>query len=313
MIDERPLVSVAVITYNSSRYVLETLESIKAQTYHDIELIISDDCSTDNTVDICKKWVEKNKKRFADVQILEPLCNTGTAANCNRAIKASRGDWYKEIAGDDILMPDCIENNLNYIRTKTETVLLFSQMIAFRTNKDGSIEELPFDSGLGTKAVDFTALSAREQYLALLTDNPVVSTNAPTLFAKRDLLIEYPYNEFYKYSEDVPEWIKLTKTGIHIDCMNVVTVKYRRGDTITSPSHYFYSSLLWGSKRLHFWNELEGYLKEEGLYDSYNRKRKQLLKIELLECITKNKPTFFNKVLAIMIGKIINHVNYPKF
>lgn len=311
--NSNPLVSVAVITYNSSKYVLETLDSIKAQTYYNIELIISDDCSTDNTVEICKTWVGDNKDRFADVKILVPSCNTGTAANCNRAIKASCGFWYKEIAGDDILMPDCIEKNLEYISINPETQILFSQMIAFTCNEDGTVNEYPFLTNANSYASKFTSLSARKQYLALLDDVPISCTNSPTLFARRKLLLEYPYNELYKYSEDVPEWIKLTKSGIHIDCMDIVTVKYRRGDSITSSDRFFYSPLLWGSKRQHFWNELEGYLREENLYDSYNRKRKQLLKIEILECLTKNKPTFFNRILAILIGKMLNFVNYPKF
>ena len=50
--DIKPLVSIIVITYNSAKFVLETLESAKAQTYQNIELIISDDCSSDNTIEI---------------------------------------------------------------------------------------------------------------------------------------------------------------------------------------------------------------------------------------------------------------------
>lgn len=55
---KNPLVSVIVITYNSSKYVLETLNSVAAQTYDNIELIISDDCSKDNTVEICRNWLK---------------------------------------------------------------------------------------------------------------------------------------------------------------------------------------------------------------------------------------------------------------
>ncbi len=60
-LDLNPLVSIIVITYNSSKYVLETLESAKAQTYQNIELIVSDDGSTDNTIEICKIWIEKTR------------------------------------------------------------------------------------------------------------------------------------------------------------------------------------------------------------------------------------------------------------
>ena len=58
-----PLVSV-VVTYNSSATVLETLDSIKNQTYKNIELIITDDFSKDDTVALCQSWVDTNKERF---------------------------------------------------------------------------------------------------------------------------------------------------------------------------------------------------------------------------------------------------------
>ena len=61
---EQPLVSIIVITYNSSKYVLETLESAKAQTYQNIELIVSDDCSTDNTVEICQNGSKTKNDLF---------------------------------------------------------------------------------------------------------------------------------------------------------------------------------------------------------------------------------------------------------
>ena len=63
MSDYNPLVSVVVITYNSCKYVRETLESAKMQTYRNIELIVTDDGSTDATVDICRKWLEANGDR----------------------------------------------------------------------------------------------------------------------------------------------------------------------------------------------------------------------------------------------------------
>ena len=59
-----PLVSAVIITYNSAKYVIETLDSIKAQTYQNIELIVSDDCSTDETTTLVKEWLEKNGNRF---------------------------------------------------------------------------------------------------------------------------------------------------------------------------------------------------------------------------------------------------------
>ena len=60
--DAKPeqLVSVVVITYNSSQTVVETLDSIKTQTYQNIELIVSDDCSSDNTVEVVQNGIDEN-------------------------------------------------------------------------------------------------------------------------------------------------------------------------------------------------------------------------------------------------------------
>mgnify|MGYP000958323009 FL=1 len=64
-----PLVSIIVVTYNSSLFVRETLESAKRQSYNNIELIITDDASTDDTVKVCREWIANNKNRFVRVEL----------------------------------------------------------------------------------------------------------------------------------------------------------------------------------------------------------------------------------------------------
>ncbi len=101
--NQEPLISIVVVTYNSAKYVLETLESAKSQTYQNIELIVTDDYSTDDTVAICQKWLNKNKARFVRSQLVTSEKNTGIPANLNRGIKASKGEFIKPIAGDDTM------------------------------------------------------------------------------------------------------------------------------------------------------------------------------------------------------------------
>lgn len=116
-------VSVIVITYNSSKYVLETLESVKDQDYPNIELIVSDDCSTDDTFEICKKWVDENKSRFSRATVVQTEKNGGICVNYNRGLKEVQGEWVKYIAGEDILMPNCISAFVTSIKRSDKIMI----------------------------------------------------------------------------------------------------------------------------------------------------------------------------------------------
>ena len=161
---QHPLVSVAVIAYNSAEYILETLESIKAQTYDNIELIVSDDCSSDNTLDICRKWIDDNQTRFINVRIVESPTNPGQSGNYNRAFDACTGEWIKEIDGDDALMPDCISTYMQYAANHPDVQCIFSKIKCFGSaKKKCQSRELLFD-------YDFFNLTPSEQINSLINN-----------------------------------------------------------------------------------------------------------------------------------------------
>ena len=109
------LFSIGVLTYNSEATILETLNSIRDIDYPNIELIISDDCSKDATLDKCEKWLSENDKRFTRTCLLTVSHNTFTSANCNRALNECEGDWVCLVAGDDVLYRDSILRIIDYI------------------------------------------------------------------------------------------------------------------------------------------------------------------------------------------------------
>ena len=71
------LVSVVVLAYRSADTIIETLESIKKQTYPQIELIVTDDCSPDNTVEVVESWMRDNKGCLSDMKLVTTKKNTG--------------------------------------------------------------------------------------------------------------------------------------------------------------------------------------------------------------------------------------------
>ncbi len=221
-----PLVSIVIITYNSSRYVLETLESAKTQTYQNIELIVSDDCSKDNTVDICRKWIEENKDRFIRTELITVAKNTGISPNCNRGCKVARGEWIKLIAGDDALLNNCIEDYMN-LASQNDKIKIMHSKAAFY--KD-ILDEKSFleDVGDSYPILMNDKYSPQEQFKYLSFGCHIKSCS---IIIKKELLeaVGY-YDESIPMCEDLPMFLKVTLDGYSIFFLNKSTVKYRMND-----------------------------------------------------------------------------------
>lgn len=219
----QPLVSVAVVTYNSSKTVVETLDSIYNQTYPNLELIISDDCSPDNTVEICRDWIELHKDRFTRTVLLTADKNTGVSANMNRGADACEGEWVKDIAGDDVLIPDCVETYVDYIREHPDAVVVFAIVEVFGGDEETreSIEERY------SMEKEFFSWSIEDQYDYITLERNCIP--APTAFYNRAKVIALGIrnDERIPHFEDTPKWINFLKAGVRFDYINKATVKYR--------------------------------------------------------------------------------------
>lgn len=216
---KEPLVSVTVCSYNSSKTVIETLESIKLQTYKDIELIISDDDSMDDSVKICEKWVDENKGRFQRVRIITHSPNTGTSANLNRALSEAKGEWIKTIAADDKLLPNCIDDFVQYVYDNPKANILFSKVVGF-----GNLEAAKQWPFLNVKRFfdDLTLLQFR---IVLTTQNFLP---AASVFYRKSVWEKLGgYDESIPLLEDWPFWVKSLKSGYCFDFLDKETVSYR--------------------------------------------------------------------------------------
>lgn len=95
------LVTVIAVCYNHEKYLIETLDSIVNQTYKNIQLIIMDDFSTDNSVNIINKWIIDNKVKC---QFLAHTKNQGVCKTLNEALEIAVGDYIQLISCDDVLL-----------------------------------------------------------------------------------------------------------------------------------------------------------------------------------------------------------------
>lgn len=196
MNENSPLVSVVIITYNSQDTIIETLESVKAQTYKNIELIVSDDYSKDQTVNLVRKWFENNSNRFVRIKLVESSINTGVSANANRGNHEARGEWLKTLAGDDTFEPDAIEEYVKFCM-ENQCVACFAKMKTFGIDEEANKR----NTLVLNKMYNDLRLPTREaQYKAALVRHIMPG---PGTFFRRDFVEEIGgFNEKYPIMEE---------------------------------------------------------------------------------------------------------------
>lgn len=206
-----PLVSIPIITYNSSEYIIEGLESVKAQTYKNLELIISDDCSIDNTVELCREWLEKNKGHFVRTELVTTDKNTGVAGNCNRAVRACQGEWIKMLSGDDKFLPYTIERYVRYALMHPEASIIFGKFMFYGPDEEYTNEcKRIYETNFYPKI----QLEQSKQYIE---DLKCLFVPGPGLIYKKSLWEHVGgYDERYQFCEEDPFMHKIFKAGYRI-------------------------------------------------------------------------------------------------
>lgn len=294
-----PLVSVGILTYNSAKYIIEALESVKKQTYENIELIVSDDCSKDDTVEICRKWIEANKSRFVNTDLITVEKNTGTSANCNRLLAACKGEWLKELAGDDALFKDSIEEFIRYINSNPEAKCVVGCIKEYRNTFEEQnvvdVKSMHFRNN--DKVLDE---SAEKQFMKLIHGNTFIPpASIINVQVMRDL---GGYDEKYGVLEDRPFYIKLTKAGYKVYGMNAFVLQYRSsGSNVFGNSDYLFS----------YNHRYMSYLVQKDLCFPYYTIRERF-RCHLFFCIYSlmnklgmRKKNWFNRIVEILLHFLV--------
>lgn len=222
-----PLVSIIIITYNSSAYVTETLDSTLQQTYAGpMELIVSDDCSGDNTLDICRRWVDRHQSAFVRTAIVRTPSNCGVCSNYNYALRYARGEWIKYIAGDDILTPQCISRFVDHAIHTTDS-LLISGVYCF--------DEQEGPRYLMKDLLDSSDAAVQAYNLA---NAPAGIVEGPTFFIRSETLRQMGGMDIrYPMLEDFPFAFRHASSGGHIHVIKEPLVRYRVHSKSVSQSY----------------------------------------------------------------------------
>ncbi|MBS4195804.1 glycosyltransferase family 2 protein [Lederbergia citri] len=123
--NKEPLVSIITPSYNSSRFIEDTIKSVIAQTYTNWEMLIADDCSQDGSRDLIKEWMEKDER----IRLIELKQNGGAAVARNIAIGQAKGQYIAFLDSDDLWTADKLTQQIRFMNEHDSAISFTSYQL----------------------------------------------------------------------------------------------------------------------------------------------------------------------------------------
>lgn len=223
------LVTVICLCYNHENFVLESLHSVLNQDYPHIELIVVDDCSTDNS----KKTIEKWLLDYPNIQFIFNHINLGNTKSFNKALKSATGNYIIDLAADDVLVPDCISQQIKTFRESSFKNLgvVYGNTELIKENGEFSSYFFPVDDNLKTIEKRQTG----NIYLSVISGgNSICSVSSMAKKSVYDSL--NGYDEILAY-EDLDFWIRSSRL-YEFEYIDKILVKKRISNNSLTDNFY---------------------------------------------------------------------------
>lgn len=195
-----PKVSVCIPVYNGVNYLSRALDNILEQTYTDLEILIANDCSTDETLSVIESYAARDKR----IVYWTNEKNLRLFGNYNRCMEKASGEYIKLFAHDDLLAPDCIEKMLKVLEEKPEIALVTSSKNWI--DEDDKILETRarFKGNVHLRSADVIIGN-------LVCMNNWIGEPAATMFRRKDWGTGFD-TEFYNWG-DLDYWFRILQNG----------------------------------------------------------------------------------------------------
>lgn len=179
------VITVGIPVYNGERFIAKAIKSVLNQTYKDFELIITDDGSTDMTVEIIKSFNDPRIKLVADGK------NYGISYRLNQQINMANGEYFARMDADDIMFPERLERELNFLQQNQAIDIVGSKVLVI-DDDDNVIGVRQY----GNEYTDISKLFEKTRFVH------------PTVMAKTEWFRKYQYRDAVKGCEDCDLWIR---------------------------------------------------------------------------------------------------------
>lgn len=226
--ETQSLVSVITPCYNMEKYVADTIESVRNQTYPHWEMLIVDDASTDGTADILQSMAEKDER----IKIFLNSTHSGIADARNQAIQMAQGHYLAYLDADDLWHPEKLQRQLRFMQEK---------QVGFSYSSYNLVDE---EGNVLDKTVTADEDMSYESYLR----NTIIGCS--TVMVNTDIVGPVTVPRF-RTSEDTATWLDILKKGHLAYAINKTLVSYRIRRKSASSNKLKASHDLWIVYRQH--------------------------------------------------------------
>lgn len=217
-----PKVSIIMPSYNSSKYITDSIKSVQAQSYLNWELLITNDCSTDESVEIINEFIKKDSR----IKLFNLEQNSGVAAARNKSIDHANGDYFAFLDSDDIWLPTKLQKQIDFM---IKNDYLFSYTAYRKIDNNNNYISKPISVSI--KGVNFYNLLKHNE-IGCLT----AIVHKSILKDKRMIKIGH---------EDYVLWLSILKEGFMAFGLNEVLAGYRVGNESISSNKLKAAGFTW--------------------------------------------------------------------
>lgn len=181
------LISIVIASYNYEKYITDTIKSVLNQTYSDWELIIVDDGSTDNSVEVIRDFCAKDER--IKLYTHQDNKNKGLVKTLQLGTSHAKGDWIAFLESDDIWTPNCLEKRANEINKNNDFSLIFNTVQL--TGEDKKIKKMQKVVNTTTKRL-LKKSYPTNMFMDFGIDNQILTFS--TVMFKKDILNTFEWN-----------------------------------------------------------------------------------------------------------------------
>jgi glycosyltransferase involved in cell wall biosynthesis len=226
---ECPLVSIFFLTYNHQNFIAESIESVLSQDYDNLEIVIGDDCSQDNTWAIVQVY---QRNHPAKIKAFRNEQNIGITANSNEVLKRCTGKYIAIFSGDDLFMPGKISRQVEVMERDQSVVLCYHDVEVFNS-EDGKTLCYRNHGPYSNRAITGDA----EKVTRAVIEKGTSFMAAVSVMARRDSIPATGFDQRVPVASDWLMWIEILARGGRskkVEFIPDVLVRYRRhGSNIT--------------------------------------------------------------------------------